>query len=179
MTACKKRRGFSLIEAAIVLGVVGIVIGGIWYAATSVIQSQRINDTAAGILQIASGARRLFSHADYPTTASTDTTVTSTVVSAGLFPADFKIGSSGFAISPMGAMIRVHISTGPRLRIGISGLSTLSDCAQLIRRFAAPAKDNNDLLEVWGGSLRLTPPFNPALVTCPANTGEIVFWFRP
>lgn len=34
-------RGFSLIESAIVLGIVGLVIGGIWVAAASVIESRR------------------------------------------------------------------------------------------------------------------------------------------
>lgn len=33
--ARETRKGFSLIEAAIVLGVVGLVIGGIWYAASA------------------------------------------------------------------------------------------------------------------------------------------------
>lgn len=43
----KARKGFSLIEAAIVLGVVGLVIGGIWGAASAVsyqYQKQRFFD---------------------------------------------------------------------------------------------------------------------------------------
>lgn len=36
------RRGFSLIEAAIVLGIVGLVIGGIWVAASAVQTKHRI-----------------------------------------------------------------------------------------------------------------------------------------
>lgn len=39
------RSGFSLIEAAIVLGVVGLVIGGIWVAATAVQQKMALNQT--------------------------------------------------------------------------------------------------------------------------------------
>lgn len=38
-----RKRGFNLIEAAIVLGVVGLVIGGIWYAASSVMEKQKQN----------------------------------------------------------------------------------------------------------------------------------------
>lgn len=38
-----KKRGFSLIEAAIVLGVVGVVIGGIWAAASRINESRRAN----------------------------------------------------------------------------------------------------------------------------------------
>jgi len=35
------KRGFNLIEAAIVLGIVGLVLGGIWIAASSVMERQR------------------------------------------------------------------------------------------------------------------------------------------
>lgn len=45
-------RGFSLIEAAIVLGVVGLVIGGIWTAASAISVKQRVND----FLQVHSAA---------------------------------------------------------------------------------------------------------------------------
>jgi type II secretory pathway pseudopilin PulG len=43
--ARKKRRGFNLIESAIVLGVVGLVIGGIWVAAASVKERLRQSET--------------------------------------------------------------------------------------------------------------------------------------
>jgi len=35
------QHGFNLIEAAIVLGIVGLVLGGIWIAASSVMERQR------------------------------------------------------------------------------------------------------------------------------------------
>lgn len=39
-----RKRGFSLIEAAIVLGLVGLVIGGIWAAAATIAQQRRFNN---------------------------------------------------------------------------------------------------------------------------------------
>jgi len=47
---CKTRMGFSLIESAIVLGVVGLVIAGIWVAAASIQENNRFNQTLNGIL---------------------------------------------------------------------------------------------------------------------------------
>lgn len=42
-------KGFSLIEAAIVLGIIGLVIGGIWVASASVQKSLRIETTIEAI----------------------------------------------------------------------------------------------------------------------------------
>lgn len=188
--AARKKRGFNLIEAAVVLLVVGLVIGGIWYAAASVQQSQRINNTAAGIIQIAQGARRLFSHNDYPIVASTNVDVSATAAAGGLLPSDFKF-LSGFITSPMGAKIWLRLScwgaplssSCPMFNVSLYTPSS-SDCVQLIRRFAGLAKDNSDFLYVQrgstsSGSLFLYPPINPALVTCPADTTYLQFWFEP
>jgi prepilin-type N-terminal cleavage/methylation domain-containing protein len=181
--ALRKKRGFNLIESAVVLGVLGLVIGGIWYAAASVRQSQRINETATGILQIANGARRLFSYSDYPTTNNTSTYVTGVLVAAGLIPtatsptgANFSLALSCYSVCPM---IQVGIN-GPALSEAI----TSSDCIQLIRRFAGLAKDNTDFLYAQrnvtsGPTLFLYPPIDPTQVTCPEDTTYITFWFKP
>lgn len=58
------RRGFNLIEAAIVLGVVGLVIGGIWAAAASVQSNMRISKTSAGVLTVVENAKKLFAGHD-------------------------------------------------------------------------------------------------------------------
>ena len=167
---------------------VGLVIGGIWYAAASVQQSQRINNTAAGILQIATGARRLFSHSDYPTTNGASTYVASTVHAAGLVPGDFT-NVSGVITSPMGSRISLHLSCWiaahcPMLELSLHAPIASSDCIQLIRRFAGLAKDNADFLYAQrnvtsGPTLFLFPPIDPTQVTCPEDTTYITFWFRP
>lgn len=56
------KRAFSLIETAIVLGVVGLVIGGIWVAAASVMQQQKIGDTLAAISTIQANLSRLYTN---------------------------------------------------------------------------------------------------------------------
>lgn len=47
-----KKTGFSLIEAAIVLGIIGIVIGGIWVATSAVQMNRRVNVLVSDILKI-------------------------------------------------------------------------------------------------------------------------------
>lgn len=55
-----RRSGFNLVEAAIVLGVVGLIIGGIWVAANAVNEQRRVSQTVSNILQIEQNVRRLF-----------------------------------------------------------------------------------------------------------------------
>ena len=50
-------RGFNLIEAAIVLGVIGLVIGGIWIASAAVSDRVAANRTATGLVQAVSALR--------------------------------------------------------------------------------------------------------------------------
>lgn len=62
-----KRRGFSLVESAIVLGVVGLVLGGIWWAASAMRERQKINDLVSGVILGADKLRNLVTPADYVT----------------------------------------------------------------------------------------------------------------
>jgi hypothetical protein len=53
-------RGFNLIEAAIVLGVIGLVVGGIWVAASTVNQNLKINALFRGSLAVIANMQNLF-----------------------------------------------------------------------------------------------------------------------
>jgi prepilin-type N-terminal cleavage/methylation domain-containing protein len=188
----QQQKGFNLIESAVVLGIIGLVIGGIWLAADSVIQSQRINNTAAGIIQLTNGARRLFSISDYPSSYGTTTYVISTAVAAGILPADFKY-SAGAGQSPMGGRVTMGLacwSTCPMLAIYVygsasSGGMTRAECIQLIRRFAGLSRDRSDLIMVnviANGTTATTfsVPINPQTVDCPSSTTtSFEFYFRP
>lgn len=54
-------KGFNLIEAAIVLGIVGLVVGGIWVAATSVYANLRAKKATDELLSIVQSVRALYS----------------------------------------------------------------------------------------------------------------------
>ncbi len=85
------QRGFNLIEAAIVLGVVGLVIGGIWVAAAAVQANLRKADASKGLIQIVQNTRNLY----YGQSATATADITSQLVSAKALPADFINGTAG------------------------------------------------------------------------------------
>ena len=58
--SAKMRKAFSLIEAAIVLGVVGLIIGGIWIGADAVYTNTKVNQTIQGIMMIDANLNRVF-----------------------------------------------------------------------------------------------------------------------
>lgn len=58
------KKGFTLTEAAIVLGIVGLILGAIWVAAGSVYRNMRVATTTDQLLQIVQAIRSL--HATQP-----------------------------------------------------------------------------------------------------------------
>jgi len=58
----RNRSGFTLIEIAIVLTIVGLLIGGIWLAAATVLENKKRNDFASEMLQTLVNTETLFAY---------------------------------------------------------------------------------------------------------------------
>lgn len=88
------KRGFSLIEAAIVLAVVGLVVAGIWWAAGSVIERWKVNSLTTALLQIDQKARELFPKQMWPSEPGGSTSITNTLIQSGGVPKDMVLNYS-------------------------------------------------------------------------------------
>jgi len=83
----RKARGFTLTEAAIVLGIVGLILGAIWVAAAAVYKNMRVTRTTEQILNIVQNMRSL--HATQTSVGTTATAaLTAALAQAGVFPKD-------------------------------------------------------------------------------------------
>jgi len=194
-------RGFSLIEAAIVLGIISLVIGGIWTAASSVRQAQRVNEITVGIMQIATTAHKIFRYSDYPQSQTTITNVTDIAFASGIIPANFHAAPitymSPLAVSPSGIILGVYLACDyhacPALLIRTYGLYgayeadvalTPSDCTQMLPRVVSGAQ-HYGLKVVQIGQLGntdhevLTPPISTVGVVCPQQLWWANFYFDP
>ena len=87
-------RGFTLTEVAIVLGIVGLILGAVWVAAAAVYDNMRIKRTNEAILSAAQGFRSLYASAN-ATGVATGTNMTANLVAAGVVPQDMVNGNNG------------------------------------------------------------------------------------
>lgn len=94
-----KQRGFSLVEAAIVLGVVGLVLGGIWWAASAVRDELRIRETQKGIISICDKITNFYP-VSVPIPASNETIPTTFARDVKLYPDGWVI-NGGVVVTPL------------------------------------------------------------------------------
>ena len=136
-----RKRGFNLIEAAIVLGIVGLVIGGIWVAAAKISQKQRVSQTLEGIFSIAEQLNRQFGKSPVasPCVGSCSVSLTPTQMQAMISPpAGWSFTADGSLDSPIWKNVLVEIdsviatSSGNYiLLLPLDGMSSESDCKAL------------------------------------------------
>lgn len=152
------RKGFNLIEAAIVLGVVGFVIGGIWTAAASVRENQKIEQAMLGVLTIVKNTRRVFSGnwpSVYTRLGTSSGSTPPLAVKMGLM-----IGVDGFYIrnsyihdpwgkeATEGVQIDINHPTCPSfVSVWFRNLDT-SSCIKLVSAITSRFHDNTNLNNV-------------------------------
>jgi len=96
-TASAKTKGFTLVEIAIVLGIIGLILGAVWTAASSVYANQRNTNANTAILTIAQGIRTLEATSS---TVGTAGDLTSSMITAGVIPGNLVSGTTAIAPYP-------------------------------------------------------------------------------
>jgi type II secretory pathway pseudopilin PulG len=165
---CKKR-GFNLIESAIVLGVVGLVIGGIWAGAATMYENYKVNKTASDVALIVKNVQKLISSQDAEAIILNDgllcgagamADITTTVMDAGVFPQDWLKGSS--IKHPFGMLVFVNAQCG-YFSLRTDGYLPAASCTQLVLKItSASVRETLDSVRGydagWTNSRDLTLP---------------------
>ncbi len=107
-TCCKKPRGFTLTEIAIVLGILGIILGAIWTAAATVYANYHVSKAATETLAIVQNFKGLYGNSALTDPNGEDMTAFAMI--AGLFPADMvQAGNTIYALGPWsGSQVNVY-----------------------------------------------------------------------
>ncbi|MDR3449937.1 MAG: type 4 pilus major pilin [Alphaproteobacteria bacterium] len=96
-------KGFTLTEIAIVLGIIGLILGAIWVAASKVYANQKVGKATTQMINVVQGIRSLYSTSSVTGLADT-TDMTFAICSASVFPSD-TIPSTGCGTSAAPATI--------------------------------------------------------------------------
>jgi len=75
---------FSLLEIAIVLGVIGLVVGGIWAAAAKVREANKLDRTRIVMLQTIRKMQNLYGGNDFPASAGQQISRVPEMIAAGV-----------------------------------------------------------------------------------------------
>jgi|GEM_PF-1830697 prepilin-type N-terminal cleavage/methylation domain-containing protein len=127
----QRKKGFTLTEIAIVLGIIGLILGAIWAAASGVYANLKANQGQQGILSASQAVRSM-----YATSANTGIAVaTPTVITTpGEFPVNWQSSTPGIVGNPWHLNPTVNfayvVGAGQQFAVEIDGISD-AGCAQL------------------------------------------------
>jgi hypothetical protein len=168
--------GFNLIEASLVLGIVGLVIGGIFAAWGTVASAQRVRKatdmTTVIVQQIRTtyAARTTFDSSD---TAS-GTTFTQALVAANLIPVEFLVG--GAVKNPWGGNVLVTPDT-TGMTVSYSAVNT-ADCKKLANMVLGNARSQG-LTKIDGTTVDANTTFSSVAGSiCKSNTLSLYFLLK-
>jgi prepilin-type N-terminal cleavage/methylation domain-containing protein len=130
----QKKKGFTLTEIAIVLGIIGLILGAIWVAAAGVYQNQRNTHANTQVMQLVQSIRTL-----YATSASDTGLTTASLITAGAVPTDMVNGAT--LSDPYSGATTIQVTTdGLGFYISMSNL-TQAQCANLLMAIASANRD--------------------------------------
>ena len=144
------RSAFNLIEAAIALGVISMVLGGILAGANMAVESYRISRTATALIAAANNLRGAL-----PATMATGSLVSldlTYLTNAKIFPTDFvtTTGIKTLWNTPITASINGGGASTPYIQLTFS-MPDKTNCLKFAAAVTSRFKDRTDLYEVAVG----------------------------
>ncbi len=160
-------RGFNLIEAAIVLGVIGLVLGGIWISANALRTRMQMADIQSMVVTARAGAQNLFRSQCLSASNLTDTLHLAGLVPASSYDAGNVAVSLPWTGSYMQYLTGGGVSCTEEFWVDMYNLP-VSPCIELVSRIssAVPPGDLLDIEVTGSGTTNLTTfPVSPAAAT--------------
>lgn len=164
----RARRGFNLIEAAIVLGVVGLVIGGIWISAASIHRKMQIQKAENLILMVSQGTYNKIQLRDFGNVAGW-VELNDFIVNSGVLPKDTQI--AGRPLDPWGNQMLFGLNDvgfGPYFAIEFTNVP-FNICAALVAAVESHFRDGDTRIFLGSGTTS---------GSCDDTLQEVVFLFQ-
>lgn len=171
----RNARGFTLIEVAIVLTIVGLVIGGIWLAASTVTGNQKKTALAQDVVQIVQNLRNMYNNQSVTTGLTTPVAIQAGAIPANLVVATGANGTARNVYSSAAGSLDVISPAANQFQISLTGIpqdaciellsSRLAQSEEAARRIGLfSAKGNGGAILQAGFAGGITPA--EAIGTC-------------
>ena len=137
----KRRRGFTLTEIAIVLGIVGLILGAIWAAASAVYENLKFSQAQQGITLSAQQVRSLFASSN---TTGVPAGSPASILAPGMLPVSWtNSGNPGnpWNQAPAGALTYIY-GDGSKFQIELDNIDP-AGCSSLLNFYNAAASAVN------------------------------------
>lgn len=158
------KRGFSMVEMAIVLGVVGLVMGGVWTLAVKVQQTARVKQAVEQVITINKNIRNYYqTQACIPNGDQTATLTT--VPGQPIFPREMLSGGGVVDLWNGGVQV-LGANAGCDYVFRLSYLALPAEtCAELVPKLTASGEAARGLVaaSINGTPLQALPP-NPSAI---------------
>lgn len=140
----KRQRGFNLIEIAIVLAVVGLIIGGIYTAASAVTENNRRRNTQTHLLTIVQNIRTTYASQTafaVPTNAQ--------IEQMRLYPGDLVLIAGAF-INSYGGNVNLYAPSAATFTIEFTNISQ-GGCVEMLTKSFGTQGNVNQIGLIAGG----------------------------
>lgn len=180
------KRGFTLTEVAIVLGVIGLILAGIWTAAAMVYENNRTSKAINEITLITQNLKSTYGGGKSSLDAN-GTDITAGMIGSGVFPADMVSSSTtSYALAPWPSSQVKIVSALSLNSVGITYSAITPDaCLRLGQAFNSPTM-SADLTSLTINSTVWTfapygtsaaPNLSAIQSACGTSNGSIEFTF--
>ncbi|HAX92194.1 MAG TPA: hypothetical protein DCY07_08340 [Rhodospirillaceae bacterium] len=144
-------RGFTLTEAAIVLGIVGLILGAIWVAAAAVYNNMRVSTTTNQLLQMVQSIRSM-----HATQQTVDAAITAELVAqAGGIPSDMITRDAAGVVTDVTDVWggQVNVSQGASTDSFMITFANVPQgpCSDILVRSTGPGRDTGLSIAGAGG----------------------------
>jgi prepilin-type N-terminal cleavage/methylation domain-containing protein len=160
-----KPRGFTLTELAIVLGVIGTILGAIWVASANVTAGNKAQKAQGEVQQILAGYRSMFAQRAVDGVNGAD--ITQLGINSNYFPSDMI--SAATVLNPWGTTVTVRGDSGWNGIIISFWNLPQNACSRLANSLAS----SPDILQSWVGSVPVNVVYPPHGVGANGVAGPI------
>jgi prepilin-type N-terminal cleavage/methylation domain-containing protein len=172
-----RRRAFTLVEAVVVLAIVGLVLGSIWAATSVVRRGTSAQNTVHHVAVVAQNIRKLYSGRSAFTSAP-GSDITEMLVNSGSFPREmFEDPGSVIPRTDFGTPVRVLVTTFTQFQIVLDPNIPSDVCSSILTKTTGTGRDPG-LVGVVVNGVAYNDLSAMGVSTIPANCSSITFTFN-